>query len=956
MNQARGPKSSIQWLIKTESNRQLGPYSTEAVLKLIAEGAFTGSEQIKRYPDGKWNPISRQPDFYDKLLEALEEVKKPVAKNREKFEAETVIAKIPISKASQNSDPDKFERTMVLKETADREKAVEKTAERTSVTKILQEPVNPNSMTGYPQTLDMTSIDDLDRKQKTKSAKLPLFLITLALIFAGVAYLWPEENQKAEGVKPNLLVPKQNASTTMQPTEIKSGIQRGVVDYVKDTYESYSDAQNKLVSVIEGAPQNIEARGILCLVYKELWPYVKQDSKDIDAMSYMAKSTRSLDPTGISGIYCEVAKLMTQGKYKEARGIVEFALNQPQMSTSPVLYGLKAELLYEERDTKTAILYVDKARQLWPDWTKASFDLGKYFARSEQNAQAVQALQATIQQNPRHKLAQIEYGILLFKGYRQNEEAIRLLSAVVGAQGRLSRLDESRVHFFLALIYAERKDLAKAKEYAQKAYDLNPGDPNAKDLLVRLGGSTDISGKSAKNNELVFLGDQHFRTGNCLAAQAEYKAAFDLDPTNAVAAMKAARCLWQLSQGSEAINWLNRAIKADPKLTSAYVLQADYYSDKYNYLSAMQVLNKAGGLFPNNYEVLRGYGLVEFRRNNIKDAIAYLQRAYKIYENDIETLILLAKAHSANKDFSSAQKYAVRAIELDSTNNEAQIVYAKILTQFQGLDTGLIYIRDLINKFSYTIEFRQALAELYREQEKYAQSQKIYEQIVDADPKNKKARLGLGESYQEQAMFDKALKEFLAATVIDPSDAEGLMRAGLLYMDIGKNGEAITQFKRALLVNNLYPRLNYYIGRAYFQNGQYEEALGAAMEERRINPSLADSYILAAEIHSSTRQFQKCAVEYQQAIRLRPQGADLYVRVARCYRQSGSPDIAESMLNIASSQESGLPEIYKELGAIYETKGDFRAAVTAYNKYLALSPNAPDRKEIESLINSLASK
>ncbi|MGZ5280251.1 MAG: hypothetical protein ACXWC9_09925, partial [Pseudobdellovibrionaceae bacterium] len=72
MADPRTPHSSIQWLIKTETDRQIGPYSTEAILKLISEGALSGGEHIKRYPDGKWTPISKQADFYDRLLDALE--------------------------------------------------------------------------------------------------------------------------------------------------------------------------------------------------------------------------------------------------------------------------------------------------------------------------------------------------------------------------------------------------------------------------------------------------------------------------------------------------------------------------------------------------------------------------------------------------------------------------------------------------------------------------------------------------------------------------------------------------------------------------------------------------------------------------------------------------------------------------------------------------------------------
>ncbi|MEZ0393413.1 MAG: tetratricopeptide repeat protein, partial [Pseudobdellovibrionaceae bacterium] len=865
---------------------------------------------------------------------------------REKFEAHTVLYPKP-----QTHQEEDFEKTVIMS------RAPQEDTAEILVSNQTQTPVNPNSMpSGQTKsksaTIELSNVKSIRRKEKIKAARLPLALGTGALLIAGLAVFWPEGSGNT---KPHLLTPQIKTETTLTTEEIKNGIQSAVAEYTNDTFENYIEAQNKLVSVIEGAPQNVEARGTLCLTYKELWPYVKQDSLDLDAIYQMAKSTRSLDPTGINGAYCEIVKLMTLGKYKEARGVVEFALNQPQMATAPVLYQLKAELLFEERDLKTAILYSEKARQLWPEWVKPQFELGRYFVRSQQNSEATQALQTTLQKNPKHKQAQIEYGILLFKEFKQTDEGLRFLSAATSSQGKVTSLDSARAHFFLSLIYADKKESSQALEHAEIAYQLNPSDAPIKDLVIRLGGKTDVKGGAARNNELVFLGDQHRRTGNCLAAQAEYKAAFELDPSNAVAAMKAAQCLWQLNQGQEAMSWLRKAIQADSKLTTAHALLADYQSEQYDYLAAIQTLNKASQRFQNNYEVLRGYGLVEFRRNNMKDAISYLQRANKIFENDIETLILLAKAQSAAGDFSAAQKASVRAIELDATNTEAQIAYARILTQFQGLETGLLYLKDLITKFSYTIDFRLALADLYLEQERADQAQKIYEQIVDADPKNKAARLGLGESLRTLGLFDRALKQFFEASVIDPSDPKALFQAGMVYMEIGKYADAIAQFRRAQAINPLFPRLNYNIGRAFYKTNDYDSALKAAMEERKINPNLADSYILAAEIYTDTKQFQKCTTEYQQAIKLRPQGAELHVKVARCYRQSGSTEIARSMLNIAANQESGLPEIYKEQGAVYEVEGDTRAAVQAYNKYLALSPNAPDRKEIEARILSIVS-
>ncbi len=151
--------------------------------------------------------------------------------------------------------------------------------------------------------------------------------------------------------------------------------------------------------------------------------------------------------------------------------------------------------------------------------------------------------------------------------------------------------------------------------------------------------------KRGQNNELLYLGDQYVRQGDFLAAQAEFKAAFEIDPKNGTAAMKAAKSLWQLNQSFEAIEWLNKAIKAEPKLISAYVLQADYMSQRFDFFGAMQALTNATRIAPGNYEVLRGLALMEFRKNNMMGAVNYAMRAAKVYDGDIDTFILLSKAN-----------------------------------------------------------------------------------------------------------------------------------------------------------------------------------------------------------------------------------------------------------------------------------------------------------------------
>ena len=80
----------------------------------------------------------------------------------------------------------------------------------------------------------------------------------------------------------------------------------------------------------------------------------------------------------------------------------------------------------------------------------------------------------------------------------------------------------------------------------------------------------------------------------------------------------------------------------------------------------------------------------------------------------------------------------------------------------------------------------------------------------------------------------------------------------------------------------------------------------------------------------------------------------LHVKLIGCYRGSGDLDAAIQIADqvIASPAANMQPEIYRQLGAIYEAKSDYGSAKDYYKIYFSLMPNAEDRAEIERRIKS----
>lgn len=944
----------ITWVVKIKNGQVKGPYSTDAILRMIGEGVFSGQEMISKLPDGQWALISKEPAFYDKLLEAIEGVVEVDPKKAQRMEAETVFIQTPRQKTTPDTslNPESF--SDVLPKIPKKQ------------VNIYDKPALPPSVnTTANPVIELSNVKNMEKGELAKNLKIP-FLILVAVIVIGIFLLWDDS---IDGTKIHLLAPGKSQSS-LSDGEVKQKLNEALLAMEQDTFESYLAAQNKLVAIVEGAPMNVEIRALLCVVYKELWPFAVQDAQDIKTITAVTQSTRALNIVSPFGQVCESVKLLSAGRFKEAKGVVESVLesNEP-FSLLPVLYAFKAELLEGEKDLASAVPYYEKAAQLWDKWLHPQVALGNVLLSQGDFNAASTLLKNVLTKNPNHREAKILLGIIEYRGFKKSDTAYSYLSTAMESRGRIPQIIEADGYAVLAEIYVLRGEKNKALDAAQKSFSLNPNSGDIRQLVVRLGGSDKIKTDKNKNNELLYLGDQYARQGDYLAAQAEFKAAFEADPKNGTAAMKAAKSLWQLNQSFEAIEWLKKAIKAEPKLVSAYVLQADYMSQRFDFVGCLQVLTNATRIAPNNYEVLRGLANLEFRKNNMVGTVNYALRAMKAYDGDVETYILLSKANgflaksivplnkkeierkeNAAKD---SIRYATKAIEIDATNPEAQITYAKMLAQANGVDSGIAYLNDMIKRFSYTSDYRIALAEIYKSEDRYNQAKEIYEKIVQVDSKNKVAWLGLGESERALGLNDKALKSFLSAAVLDPTDGEALFQVGKLYMETNRFDEAIQQFKRVQRMNPFFPRTHFQIGKAAFSAGDFATALESSKMEKKLNPNVADSYVLAAEVYTAKRQYAECAAEYSQAMKLRPQGAEIYVKAATCYRQSGSLDVAEDMLALAAARESGYADIYREQGAIYEIKGDPRSAAQAYNKYLGLSPNAPDRVEIENKISRL---
>ena len=134
-----------------------------------------------------------------------------------------------------------------------------------------------------------------------------------------------------------------------------------------------------------------------------------------------------------------------------------------------------------------------------------------------------------------------------------------------------------------------------------------------------------------------------------------------------------------------------------------------------------------------------------------------------------------------------------------------------------------------------------------------------------------------------------------------------------------------------------------------------ELALKEVQIETQVNPQNPAAFQMLGSIYEKLGKYTLCAQSFQKAIEILPDESELHVQVAICYRKAGDLDLALRVLKSVSGTDdnaSSNPKVFREMGALYELKKDFRNAANSYGMYLSLMPGAEDRKEIENRVKN----
>lgn len=923
--------ASKKWYIKDILGRVEGPLSEEEIIRWIKKNKFDGNETISVDGETDWKPIGEKTTFNEHLLKSFLGDSEDISDQVTTFEITPVEKKKP---EEQNFEPEQVV-------TVDEKTYVWHDEEKTEVAE--------NKL-----------IKKKEKKKKPKDKNSSAISILMLFVFLGLGlifFLDEETKKKAEFrfVKPEKFSEKLSESEALERKR------RAFLLFFSDQFSAYIKSQNEFVQIIEGRSNDSQAWWGLCLTYLELWPYSAGDAKNLGVVNKVAH--QALKKGAGNNPYdstCRIIYLIISDEYEKAITLVNVAVRSSDLDLQAdlpffffyfrALYHLKHSGEYE-----LALEAIKRTISMQELWIKPYMIQAEIYEKLSQYKEAAKLYEWVLRKNPKHKKAMIHLGLLESKYFKNKEKARKLFLQAAQIKKRVPNHSIASMYLDLAEISIYNKNMKEALKYAEKSYEHNPLE-ETKSLLVELGGTREIKNTRVSAEGLIHEADQLVKDGNCSQAFRIYEKVFKKNRKNGIVATKAGKCLWKLHFVENAIKWLNLAIKADPRFIESYITLAEFYTERFDFSSAVQTLKAAQRVQKDHYAIFRGYAALALKQNDPESAVIYARKAIKTYAADIQSYIILGKSYILLNDLSNLEVVYGKLISLDPNNEEAVVFRAKKLYKSVGFENAIQYLVSFIRKYPTAITYRVGLAEIFWE-ERYCKGKpgamELYREVLEVDPENKKAFLGLSQCLIALGHLEQAQVQLLNLKRVDPMDANPYYVLGKAFESAGKYADAAEEFLGALKINKHYPLIRTHLGRAYFFKRDYKNALKYAKEGAKLNPQQPAPHKLLAQIFRSQKNYILCTKYYQEAIAKGDTSAANYIEMAVCCMYDGRYNEAEALLDHVKQKESGYAELYYYRGKIYELKNEPDKAIKSYSRYLDLEPGGRLSKRAESTLQRL---
>lgn len=196
-----------------------------------------------------------------------------------------------------------------------------------------------------------------------------------------------------------------------------------------------------------------------------------------------------------------------------------------------------------------------------------------------------------------------------------------------------------------------------------------------------------------------------------------------------------------------------------------------------------------------------------------------------------------------------------------------------------------------------------------------------------------------------------------AALAAVPEKARKLYERGVQEARGENPAKAANTLKEAVALYPNFPLALNELGVQYLKLRQFDKAVDVLQEAVKLNPDFAQSRINLGIALLESKQLAQAEEQLREAVKQNNNSATAHMYLGITLLRRAKFEEAEKELLVATQANAaqlGMANYY--LGGLYWRKKDYTRAVEQLEKYLAVTPNAPDAERVRATIKDFRSR
>ena len=185
-----------------------------------------------------------------------------------------------------------------------------------------------------------------------------------------------------------------------------------------------------------------------------------------------------------------------------------------------------------------------------------------------------------------------------------------------------------------------------------------------------------------------------------------------------------------------------------------------------------------------------------------------------------------------------------------------------------------------------------------------------------------------------------------------PEEARSLYEKAVAMSQSGNGAKAIEDLRAAISIYPNFPIALNELGVEYLKSGDAHRAIEALRTAVKLKPDAVSPRLNLGIALLETHQFADAENQLREALKISPSpAAHMYLGITLIGQNRF--DEAQHELETAISSDQNLGQAHRYLGGLYWRKKDSARAISEFETYLRLTPNAPDADRIRGTIKQL---